>query len=401
MKLRSPQPKRTQSEASNANVVKTSKRAQAKKRKTQEEEDHTESMKPLKRGGGLLKDIMEMPMDVLFEIFGQLEPLDLLNIGRTTKALRAILMSRSSTSVWMSARSNVFGLPDCPDDLSEPQYAALMFVKGCTFCQRNIPGIQIFWYARVRCCTKCAKLNFTPASRRPSGDRGCPALLTDWVPFVKVTRKLKRTPTETLYISESIDNQWKNEYWACKDPNSQHEWLLRTISARYLIQKHARACAFWHNAWSNSLDGTDLDRLRSISKQNNAQNMAYIQGISFELEEELYKVPPTKPYPPESLDIQLSSWNQLWSLLQDPKSPSDLHIILLIKNSLPTMLSQSKRHRESLTHRDLLTSRRPFISAIYNNGIIKTLPINSLSPTIGQFYCFAEDHDLIDYVLRD
>jgi hypothetical protein len=65
MKLRSSQPKRTQSEASNANVVKTSKRAQAKKRKTQEGEDHTESM----RGGGLLNDIMEMPMDVLFEVF--------------------------------------------------------------------------------------------------------------------------------------------------------------------------------------------------------------------------------------------------------------------------------------------------------------------------------------------
>jgi hypothetical protein len=127
------------------------------------------------------------------------------------------------------------------------------------FCQRNIPGIQIFWYApgqmlrkmrqaQVHICptfffvfatTDHFTSSFTPASRRPSGDRGCPALLTDWVPFVKVTRKLKRrskimqgccpslicsgTPTETLYISESIDNQWKNEYWACKDPNSQHE----------------------------------------------------------------------------------------------------------------------------------------------------------------------------------
>jgi hypothetical protein len=124
--------------------------------------------------------------------------------------------------------------------------------------------------------------------------------------------------------------------------------------------------------------------------------MAYIQGLSFELEEELYKVPPAKPYPPESPDIQLLL-NELWSILQDPGSPTDHRTTLLIKVSLPTMLSQSKRHRESLTHRDLLTSRRPFISAIYNNGIIKTLPINSLSPTIGQFYCFAEDHDLIDY----
>jgi len=28
-------------------------------------------------------------------------------------------------------RSNVEGLPDCPDDLSEPQYASLLFEHTC------------------------------------------------------------------------------------------------------------------------------------------------------------------------------------------------------------------------------------------------------------------------------
>ena len=66
------------------------------------------------------------------QIFGHLKPLDLLHLARTTKDLRAILMKRSSISVWKQARSQFDNLPDCPDDLSEPQYAELSFGKACT-----------------------------------------------------------------------------------------------------------------------------------------------------------------------------------------------------------------------------------------------------------------------------
>lgn len=40
-------------------------------------------------------------------------------------------MSRSSTSTWKRARSQFDDLPDCPDDLSEPQYAEYLFGKAC------------------------------------------------------------------------------------------------------------------------------------------------------------------------------------------------------------------------------------------------------------------------------
>jgi hypothetical protein len=60
--------------------------------------------------------------------------MDLLNLARTTKDLRRILMSRASKSVWKEAFSNVSpaGLPDCPPDLNEPQYAELAFGRNCT-----------------------------------------------------------------------------------------------------------------------------------------------------------------------------------------------------------------------------------------------------------------------------
>ena len=56
----------------------------------------------------------------------------MLHLARTTKDLRAILMKRSSISIWKRARSHFDDLPDCPDDLSEPQYAELLFGKACT-----------------------------------------------------------------------------------------------------------------------------------------------------------------------------------------------------------------------------------------------------------------------------
>jgi hypothetical protein len=41
-------------------------------------------------------------------------------------------MSRSAIHIWRSAERNVPGLPPCPEELCEPQYAALVFSKYCS-----------------------------------------------------------------------------------------------------------------------------------------------------------------------------------------------------------------------------------------------------------------------------
>lgn len=43
-------------------------------------------------------------------------------------------MRRSSITIWRAARRNLDGLPDCPDTLSEPAYASLLFTTNCTVC---------------------------------------------------------------------------------------------------------------------------------------------------------------------------------------------------------------------------------------------------------------------------
>ncbi|KAI9569475.1 hypothetical protein HD554DRAFT_2020544 [Boletus coccyginus] len=95
-------------------------------------------------------------MDILFEIFGHLMPLDLLRLARTTKQFRQLLMHRSSVSIWIAARKNVPDLPDCPPYMSEPQFANLVFDTHCHEC--SSPNIRsIDWRIGRRICAKCAK----------------------------------------------------------------------------------------------------------------------------------------------------------------------------------------------------------------------------------------------------
>ncbi|KIK03753.1 hypothetical protein K443DRAFT_5082 [Laccaria amethystina LaAM-08-1] len=90
-----------------------------------------EAFRKVRGKRGALKHLTEAPLDVLFEIFGKLNPIDLLHLARTTKALRNILMRTSAKFIWKQALANINELPDCPTDLNEPQYTNLVFGKNC------------------------------------------------------------------------------------------------------------------------------------------------------------------------------------------------------------------------------------------------------------------------------
>ncbi|RDX56849.1 hypothetical protein OH76DRAFT_1395991 [Lentinus brumalis] len=107
-----------------------------------------------RRGG--LKDMPGMPLDILIEIFGFMHPRDLLNLARTSKSFRALLMSRSSHAMWRASIEGVEGLPKCPPYMSEPEYINLLFFPHCHGCLK--PNVQtiVFEFA-VRYCNACKK----------------------------------------------------------------------------------------------------------------------------------------------------------------------------------------------------------------------------------------------------
>ena len=93
-----------------------------------------------------------MPLDVFFEvsrsqasatscaltngctpkIASHLMPIDIFHLSHVSKQMRTMLLSRTARFVWEAARENVDPpLPECPEDMSEPMYAYLVFGKYC------------------------------------------------------------------------------------------------------------------------------------------------------------------------------------------------------------------------------------------------------------------------------
>ncbi|PIL26373.1 hypothetical protein GSI_12129 [Ganoderma sinense ZZ0214-1] len=69
-----------------------------------------------------------LSVDILFEIFSHLLPLDLLRIARTSKSFRKLLLNRSASTIWIASRERAFpNYPEPPDGASEPFWANLVF----------------------------------------------------------------------------------------------------------------------------------------------------------------------------------------------------------------------------------------------------------------------------------
>ncbi|KAH8115068.1 hypothetical protein DFH11DRAFT_143824 [Phellopilus nigrolimitatus] len=101
--------------------------------------------------------MMSMPIDVFCEIARHLGPHDLLRMARTSKALRNLLMTKDSKSIWRAAEDSV-GLPECPLDLSSPQYASFIFDAFCTHCF-HVKAYKHLTPLRIRLCKKCMSLH--------------------------------------------------------------------------------------------------------------------------------------------------------------------------------------------------------------------------------------------------
>ncbi|KAI0695440.1 hypothetical protein C8T65DRAFT_665369 [Cerioporus squamosus] len=117
----------------------------------------TKGKKPLWQGRnvGKLMQMLNVPMDVSFEIMSHLEPKDILQLSRVSRELRSMLRSPTSRHIWMTARKNtVPPLHDPPEDMSEPQYAFLVFERFCENCGQG-RALNADYALRVRLCGDC------------------------------------------------------------------------------------------------------------------------------------------------------------------------------------------------------------------------------------------------------
>ncbi|KAJ8520508.1 hypothetical protein ONZ45_g2691 [Pleurotus djamor] len=124
----------------------------AKRRKVAHVDGETKRVVP--RGKGKLRNLPQMPLDILFEIFGFLTPLDVLRLARTTKDFRSVLMKRSAISLWKTVFDNVPGTPEKPEDMCEPAWANFLFTNNCYQCLSPRPSYTFAGHY-VRFCKRC------------------------------------------------------------------------------------------------------------------------------------------------------------------------------------------------------------------------------------------------------
>ncbi|KAF8873925.1 hypothetical protein BD779DRAFT_1568255 [Infundibulicybe gibba] len=128
-------------------------------------------------------NLLEMPLDIIFEILGHLPPQGLVALSRTNKMLRRTIDSRGMMA-WKSARLAV-GAPECAPGFSERQWAILLF--GGTTCGICATGDapKFEFSIRRRICSVCMSRNMVPdtnfADTFPSYD----PLIMSMIPYTQ------------------------------------------------------------------------------------------------------------------------------------------------------------------------------------------------------------------------
>ncbi|KAF8716073.1 hypothetical protein AX14_012443 [Amanita brunnescens Koide BX004] len=191
-----------------------------------------------------------MPLDILYEIFCYMTPADLLKLSRMSKAFRRILMSSSSVSIWRTARENT-GLPECPPDMIEPQWANLAYSPHCHYCFAN--GIRtVEWRFKKRICSKCAKQHLSVTFNMPEvgGVRG----------VLLLPHQLKRG--KLVYITADYEKLRSDISQLSEDTNGYIQQKKQEVTQ---LMAHARKCEEWVKH-QNDDRSMELDRLREERK---------------------------------------------------------------------------------------------------------------------------------------
>lgn len=130
--------------------------AKATKPKRKRRKPNRSALSKVKGRRGALVVFNSLPIDLVLEICGYLDPADLYTLSNTSKIFRQVVTGPSSAALWVEARARV-GLPELLLPMTDLQYAALLFSRsGCRYCNRKNAGRPDV-YLRSRVCTACLK----------------------------------------------------------------------------------------------------------------------------------------------------------------------------------------------------------------------------------------------------
>ncbi|PPR01426.1 hypothetical protein CVT24_001900 [Panaeolus cyanescens] len=219
------------------------------KKRAVEDGESISSAGPVKRARtrGKLARVMDLPYDLLPNIFGHLDPIDLLNLSRTSKDFHNTLMSRSSRPIWVAALSNVEDVPDCPKNVPEPQFVNFVFGEGCMGCGKRIRSFKNkheILEACTRLCSACLPIQYQRVGNEDKFVASRPYPHHIFQCLAKYYRYDDDVygPAK-LFVSRSQDKQWTEEYSALKTPEEKADWENRVVAEHHANREFSSNCS--------------------------------------------------------------------------------------------------------------------------------------------------------------
>ncbi|KAG2342472.1 hypothetical protein BDR05DRAFT_964078 [Suillus weaverae] len=226
---------------------------------------------PATKGSGRKKKtpslIVTVPIDVLLEIFGLLEPVDLLQLFRVNKAFRKVLSSNNAVSVWKAARVNRGGVPDCIPGMSEVEWANLLF--GGSQCQEcGKKGIwRIDFGIRRRLCPSCFNENLVCDSAFPYEFSGYDPIIMDLIPSSNIGGDYHDHITSCKFFWSDDVLKMAEELKVYLKPGAEQALEDFKQSRKKYVDSdigHITVC----NAWADEDSSRQFSRAREFRSQN-------------------------------------------------------------------------------------------------------------------------------------
>lgn len=214
--------------------------------------------KSSRRSAHRLDGIMKLPVDIFAEVCQYLKPVDLLQLARSSRRLREILISKDAKTVWRTSRSLIEDLPDCPEDMTEPEYATLMFEIGCQQCDAKTR--KTYYKLRLRMCPTCIETRLYSEEDIDCLWPGIPQVLFDNLPAVYFD-----APRNCImYLAGVVNHLHKalvNENGECAYVEEQT--VLNLYNFAMMLEETGEAMDAWKIAQSEA----NQERIEELSLQ--------------------------------------------------------------------------------------------------------------------------------------
>ncbi|RDB26491.1 hypothetical protein Hypma_005620 [Hypsizygus marmoreus] len=225
--------------------------------------------------------ILDLPLDLMYEIFGLLHPLDLYHISQTTKSLRNLVLTRDALALWKTVYERHPDIPRCPRNMSEPAWTAFIFIPTlCEGCGKYRPLTD---FALRRClCETCLDVHYVSKYLNPQQgqDQLYPADHVIWellpyssrgYPWIKRTTEVMRhrySACDLRAMAETIE-KFESEIASGRlSAREAFEDFKRTTKevVSYWVE-HTFKCAEWGNASYEKFFKEREDRYRDLANR--------------------------------------------------------------------------------------------------------------------------------------